>query len=43
MEVAASSFGSSAMLDLLIFPIKQEALDNTHNKVKTKNCQFFLL
>ncbi len=23
------------------FPVKQEALDNTHNKVETKNCQCF--
>jgi hypothetical protein len=41
MEVAAGSFGSSALLDLLTFPVKQEALHNTHNKVETKNCQFF--
>jgi hypothetical protein len=41
MEVAAGSFGSSAVLDLLTFPVKQEAFDNTHNKVETKNCRFF--
>jgi hypothetical protein len=41
MEVAADSFSSSALLDLLTFPVKQEAFDNTHNKVETKNCQFF--
>jgi hypothetical protein len=38
MEVAAGLFGSFALLDLLIFPVKQEALDNTQNKVETKNC-----
>jgi hypothetical protein len=43
MEVATGSFGSFAMLDLLTFPIKQESLDNTQNKVETKNCHFFLL
>jgi hypothetical protein len=43
MEVTAGSFRSFALLDLLTFPVKQEALDNTQNKVKTKNCQFFLL
>jgi hypothetical protein len=42
MEVAASSFGSFALLDLLTFLVKQEVLDNTHNKVETKNCHFFL-
>jgi hypothetical protein len=41
MEVAAGSFGSCALLDLLTLPVKQEALDNAHNKVETKNCQFF--
>jgi hypothetical protein len=41
MEVAAGLFGSSALSDLLTFPVKQEALDKTHNKVETKNCQFF--
>jgi hypothetical protein len=40
MEVATSSFGSSTLLDLLIFPVKQEAFDNTHNKVETKT-KFF--
>jgi hypothetical protein len=43
MEVATGSFGSFALLDLLTFLVKQEALDNTQNKVETKNCQFFLL
>jgi hypothetical protein len=43
MEVTAGSFGSFAMLDLLTFPVKQEALDNTPNKVETKNCHSFLL
>jgi hypothetical protein len=41
MEVATGSFGSFALLDLFTFLVKQEALDNTHNKVETKNRQFF--
>jgi hypothetical protein len=41
MEMVASSFGSFALLDLFTFPIKQEAFDNTQNKVETKNCQLF--
>ncbi len=41
MEVAASSFGSSTLLDLLTFLVKQEALHNSHNKVETKNYNFF--